>query len=72
MIRRCLAAGLVRLAAFEERFADLFDDAAPRDVYPADHPAHAMKERAARLRTSALDLRRAAIKILIGRPARWT
>ncbi len=63
MIRRIFSFCLVRLAALEEGFADAIDIAAPGTIY--QDTAAAMHARAARLRTSALELRRTAIKMLL-------
>ncbi len=68
MIRMCIARGLVRLAACYETLADA---SAPRPVYPTGSPGYVAQERAARLRTSALKLRCAAIGVMMPRRARW-
>ena len=71
MIRHMLANGLLVIARLEEGFADVLDAAGPPEKYPPDHPARKHQERADRLRISALELRHAAIGIMIGRAKPW-
>ena len=61
MTRRHLGRALVRFAACKERLADGLDLVGTEPLLV----------RAARLRTSAMRLRRRAVAMMLGRAARW-